>query len=160
MPADPTVVDAEAGYLSHPDAVDLLTLLTVTAYWRHRPRGVKAAELRKIRTRERRVSVGRKELLHDFEIRVQWPITAGTKRLAEDMRYFENALDLLCDRIRGPVGDHTHGGLFMSVAEAEDGSGRDADITVELAEPDVAEEGDGQLTATVRYSATGQHLTA
>lgn len=162
MPATPTVVDAEAAFLADAtEAPELVELLTVTPYFRNRPRGVKAADLRKTSTVERRVSVGRVERIHTFEIRVQWPITAGTKRLDEDQRYLEHALDLLCARIRNTVGDHTHGGLFLSVAEDELGQGGDAaGITVTFADPDVSEDATGQLVATVGYAATAMHVTA
>ena len=55
---------------------------------------------------------------YEMTLRCVWPvITAGVPLLETAQRDLDNALDLLFQRIRGPVGDKSHGGRFLSAGE-------------------------------------------
>ena len=63
---------------------------------------------------------------YQFTLTLIWPVKAqgatggvkGTTRIAEtEQLNLDNAAELLIERIRGLVGDKTHGGRFLSVAE-------------------------------------------
>jgi hypothetical protein len=49
---------------------------------------------------------------------VIWPVRTPNPPISEtEQQNLSNALELVVQRIRGPVGDKTHGGAFLSVAE-------------------------------------------
>jgi len=102
------------------------------------------------RLRDPRVANQRKRPAHSFRLRLLWPIgSTSTDRVAEDeQRAFDNAIDLLVQRVRGTVGDHTHGGRFLSVAEAPETD----PVTVDFDDP-MASILAGALTARVTYPA-------
>jgi hypothetical protein len=99
----------------------------------------------------RRFAQQRRIVTHYFELRAKWPIGASTTGvgIAEtEQQALDNALALLVERIEDFVGDKSHGGRFMSVAEAPNG----AQIEVRLGDPE-QEIPTGLLTATVAYTA-------
>ena len=73
-----------------------------------------------------RVSNQRIRPQYAFTLTLIWPVKAqgatagssGTARIAEtEQQNLDNAKDLIIQRIRGPLGDKSHGGRFLSVAE-------------------------------------------
>jgi hypothetical protein len=73
-----------------------------------------------------RVSNQRIRPRYAFVLSLTWPIkaqgatagTSGKALIAEtEQQNLDNAAALLIERIRGPLGDKTHGGRFLSVAE-------------------------------------------
>nr|MDA8323338.1 hypothetical protein [Actinomycetota bacterium] len=55
---------------------------------------------------------------YEFRLRLVWPVRQATAGSAEaEQRAMDAAVDLLIQRIRGPLGDKTHGGRFLSVGE-------------------------------------------
>ena len=55
---------------------------------------------------------------YEFRLRLVWPVRQATAGSAEaEQRAMDAAVDLLLQRIRGPLGDKTHGGRFLSVGE-------------------------------------------
>jgi hypothetical protein len=104
---------------------------------------------------------------HRFVLALVWPIGATTtgEQIAEDeQRAFDAAIDLLVTRVEGFVGDHTHGGRFLSVAESTGGAGQlgggaNPAIEIEYADP-LAGAAAGFFTANVSYLADSQDYTA
>lgn len=55
---------------------------------------------------------------YEFRLQLVWPVRLATAGNAEaEQRALDAAVDLLLQRIRGPLGDKTHGGRFLSVGE-------------------------------------------
>lgn len=54
---------------------------------------------------------------HGFELVCWWPLLDGTGSAETDQQDFDDAVDLVLQRIAGFPLDHTHGGRFLSVAE-------------------------------------------
>ena len=95
---------------------------------------------------------------HAFLLPLIWPIGATTTGpgIAEaEQQAFDNAIALLVQRIEGTVADKTHGGRFMSVAEAPNGT----EIDVEYVDP-AQTLPDGRLLASVTYLADDPDYTA
>lgn len=94
---------------------------------------------------------------HHLHLTCMWPIgaTSTASGIAEtEQQNFDTALALLVQRIEDAVSDKTHGGRFMSVAEAPNGTAIDVDIT----DPAQAIP-TGYLTASVTYSADDPDYT-
>lgn len=54
---------------------------------------------------------------YEITLELHWPVRQTSSPVAEqEQQAFRNAIDLLIQRIRGPLGDKTHGG-FLSVGE-------------------------------------------
>jgi len=66
---------------------------------------------------ERRLSNQKRMTTHDFLLKLVWPLTSGSGSAEADQRAFDVAIDLVLTRIGGFLGDKTHGGRFLSVAE-------------------------------------------
>lgn len=68
----------------------------------------------------------RKKQTYEFRARLLWPLgsttlgNGGNEIAASEQDACDDAVDALLTRIRGFLGDHTHGGRFLSVAEAPD----------------------------------------
>lgn len=114
---------------------------------------------------------------HIFRLKLIWPIAAGTSpaeaepslaeaelslaeaepslaeaepSLAEtEQQNFDNAIGDLLVRIRGPEGDKTHGGRFLSVAEVP----TEGSVSVVFEDPEITIRTANQLRATVTYYA-------
>lgn len=70
------------------------------------------------RVSDQRVSNQRIRPQYEITLDVTWPVRNPAPPIAEgEMQRLKNAVDLVLQRIRGPVGDKTHGGRFLSVAE-------------------------------------------
>ncbi|MQS14520.1 hypothetical protein F7Q99_20185 [Streptomyces kaniharaensis] len=105
-----------------------------------------------------RLSIGRRLPSYHFHLVAYWPIgatTTGTQIAETEQAAFDNALYLLVQRIEGFATDHSHGGRFLSVAEAPPTTV----IDVEYGDPAHAISA-GFLTATVTYTADDQDYTA
>jgi hypothetical protein len=58
---------------------------------------------------------------HEIVLHLVWPVRQTSSPLAEqEQQALDTAIDLLIQRIRGPLGDKTHGGAFLSAAEVPD----------------------------------------
>lgn len=82
-----------------------------------------------------------------FNLKLIWPLSSGIGSAESDMQQFELAIDLLLQRIYGPIGDKTHGGRFLSVAE------NPRFIEVQIADQLATISSAADFTATVIYSA-------
>jgi hypothetical protein len=84
---------------------------------------------------------------YEFRLSLVWPLSSGIGSAESDIQQFDAAIELLLQRIYGPVGDKTHGGRFLSVAEAP------KFIEVALDDPDATVPSGAGFTAAVMYSA-------
>ncbi|NUP48068.1 MAG: hypothetical protein HOW97_12245 [Catenulispora sp.] len=83
-----------------------------------------------------------------------WPVggtTTGTGIAEDEQRAFDNALALLVQRIEAFVGDKSHGGRFLNVADAEAGPGSRVDVTFD--DPVQTITNGAYLSAQVTYTA-------
>lgn len=85
---------------------------------------------------------------YHFRLYCYWPIGSSTIAVdiaEQEQQNFDNALELLKQRIRGFVADHTHGGSFLNAAEAPS--------QVDFQFGDLPQDiGNGTLTCQVTYS--------
>jgi hypothetical protein len=91
---------------------------------------------------------------YSFRAAMWWPIGAtvvSTDIAEREQQAFDEAIELVIERVRGFLHDHTHGGRFLAVAEAPVSS----DITVQYAPPEQTVP-DGFLKADVMYQAQDQ----
>lgn len=105
----------------------------------------------------RRFSQQRRLATHHFHLSLVWPLgatTTGVPLLEAEQQALDNAISLLVQRIEGTVSDKTHGGRFLSVAEAPNGTS--IDVTFEDPARTLA---DGRLLASVTYVADDPDYT-
>jgi hypothetical protein len=57
---------------------------------------------------------------YEFLLRLVWPLNSGSGNAENDQQAFDNAIDLVLQRIGGFTGDKSHGGRFLSVGEDPD----------------------------------------
>ncbi|WP_372672578.1 hypothetical protein [Amycolatopsis kentuckyensis] len=58
---------------------------------------------------------------YSFRAAIYWPLgttTVGANIAEVEQDALDEAIELLIDRVRDELGDHTHGGRFLAVAEA------------------------------------------
>jgi hypothetical protein len=79
---------------------------------------------------------------HAFNLVCDWPMTNTTGDAQAAQQAFDNAIDLVLQRIGGLVGDKTHGGRFLAVAEGT------SELHVEFAHVH-----DALYTAQISYTA-------
>lgn len=85
-----------------------------------------------------------------FALKLVWPVKTPQSPLAEnEQTAFDAAVQLLLQRVNGPVGDKTHGGRFLSVAETPE----EAPVAVDFDDPEATIKASKELTATVSYYA-------
>lgn len=90
---------------------------------------------------------------YEFTLQLIWPVRTTATPLAEtEQQALADATDLLLQRIRGPVGDKTHGGAFLSVAE----NPRRVDVTKD--DPEVTIPAAKTLRSVVVYRADDLEL--
>lgn len=89
--------------------------------------------VRRGRISDRRYSNQKKISTYNFHLRCIWPIgtTTGTGSAETEQAALDAAIELLVQRISGLLEDHSHGGRFLSVAEAPSGT----EIGVDFADP-------------------------
>jgi hypothetical protein len=107
---------------------------------------------------EKRISNARKMQTFNFRHRLEWPIGGSTVDAGfweAEQGNFAAAVDLLIARVRGTLGDHSHGGRFLSAAE-DNTNGR---ITVQFEDPDTRNQGIALLRGHMMYSADGFDFT-
>jgi hypothetical protein len=98
-----------------------------------------------------RVSSQRIRPSYQFTLKLVWPVRTGAAPLAEtEQQNMDDAVELLLERIRGPLGDKTHGGRFLSVGETP---GRPAVVTVRFEDPEITIPAQKALRATCVYNA-------
>ena len=86
---------------------------------------------------------------YEITLELHWPVRLTSTPLAEgEQQAFRNAIDLLVQRIRGTIGDKTHGS-FLSVAEVP----RQPGVHVAIEHPGVTVPASKELRATVTYFA-------
>jgi hypothetical protein len=123
----------------------------VQAYWRRTPPSEKTAiyvlraSLSDERTANIRIRTG-----YDFTLKLHWPVRQAAEGLAEkEQQAMDDAVDLLIQRIRGPLGDKTHGGRFLSAGEVP----RMPGVHVAFDDPELTIASGKALRALVSYPA-------
>lgn len=125
----------------------------INAYWPRTPQYRQSTiYVMRSRLRDIRVSNQRKRPEYTFRLKMIWPIgsTTTAANIAEtEQANFDYAIDLVIERVRGTVGDKTHGGAFLSVGETP---GPNPDIVVEYEMPE-STVSSAYLCATMSYAA-------
>ena len=87
-----------------------------------------------------------------IKLKIHWPVKLASPGVssiaAEEQQNLDDAVDLLLQRIRGPLGDKTHGGRFLSAGEAP---GKAA-VQVDFEDPEATIRPAKGLRASVSYS--------
>jgi len=97
---------------------------------------------------DNRVANIRIRTTYQVTLDLHWPVRQTTSPLAEqEQQNFKNAVELLLQRIRGPVNDKSHGGAFLSAGEVP----RQPGVHVQFEHPSVTIPADKELRATVTY---------
>ena len=87
---------------------------------------------------------------YEFTLELHWPVVMTGTPLAEaEQQAFKNAIDLLIQRIRGPLGDKTHGGAFRQRGEVP----REPGVHVVIEHPGQTVPASKELRAVVTYFA-------
>lgn len=162
-------VDREVAWLAAYDPADGLPALLkdlggpwdiVQAYATRTPATSKTTiYVMRQRSRDPRVAGQRKRPGYTFHLKLSWPIgqgLVGAGIAEQEQRNLDVAVDLLVQRIRGPLFDKSHGGRFLSVAEAAPLGG--AEIDIEFADPDHCIATDRILRATATYTADDNEI--
>lgn len=85
-----------------------------------------------------------------FILKVVWPVKTAASPIAEtEQRNLDAAVGLLLKRIRGPLGDKTHGGRFLSAAEVP----QEQPVNVNFTDPEQTIQAAKELRVTVMYHA-------
>jgi len=125
---------------------------TVQAYWpgNRLPHKQRALYLTRRVLSDDHVNAQRYRDQHTFAAKLIWPVKNPVPPIAEgEQRAFDAAVGLVLQRIRGPQGDKTHGGRFLSVGEVPG----QASGLVDWEDPEVTIRADGELRATITYHA-------
>lgn len=81
-----------------------------------------------------------------MRLRLVWPVSTTTTSLLETAQSdFDAAIDLLVQRVRGPLGDKTHGSRFLSAGEVP------RTVAVQWEDPEVTMAQHKQLRAAIVY---------
>lgn len=111
---------------------------------------------------EMRFAIQQKIHVHRMRLRLIWPVRANHARPEDDLALLDAAVADVLTRVRGPVGDHTHGGRFLDAAEGgmtEASSSSVSTIEVEQDDPEKAAEA-SKSTVTIKYLAVDRPFTA
>ncbi|MCC9307684.1 hypothetical protein LN042_11315 [Kitasatospora sp. RB6PN24] len=103
-------------------------------------------------THLRRTANARRMPTYEFHLKVVWPLTSGAGSAETDQRALDAAIDKLLQRIDGQLGDKSHGGRFLSVAENPD------NVTVTYEDPEQTLPM-GEFHAEVVYYADDTEIT-
>lgn len=126
----------------------------VQPYLRRTPQG-RATQLYVTRRsiREERFAHPRRMPRYRFELRIVWPMSSTNGSAENSQQALDNAVDLVLQRVGGFVGDKSHGGRFLSVAE------NPAEVTVDFSDPERSMDARADLEATVSYWADDAEIT-
>lgn len=102
-------------------------------------------------TVERRFAIQQKIQIHRLRLRVSWPVRAPGAQPEVDLAELDAAVEDILAKVRGPFGDHTHGGRFLDAAEGDEGSDRTG-TEVTSDDPDTAIE-QSKAKVEIRYIA-------
>ena len=90
----------------------------------------------------------REQNTYQFIAHIRWPISSPTGQIEDDQRDLAAAVRDTVKRIRGPLGDKTHGGRFLTAGEA----GHPA-VRVEFDPVDTAIKAGDAMSARIFYTA-------
>lgn len=124
----------------------------VQAYWPGAKFAAKKTGIYVQRRKARVLRFGGRRLMpqYDYVLKLVWPVKTTTAGIAEaEQQNFDNAVELLRQRVNGLPGDKSHGGRFLSAAETPQATY----FEVEFADPEVTIPQGGWLRATANYPA-------
>lgn len=104
--------------------------------------------------RVERFALNRKINHYTFGLRINWPQSSATGQAESVQADLDAAVELVLQRVNGLVGDKTHGGRFLSVAE------NPMDIDVQFDDPEATVPQRADLTARITYQADDQDYTS
>jgi hypothetical protein len=88
-----------------------------------------------------------------MKLELHWPVTrtspGNSSIAAESQADFDAAIELLRQRVAGPLGDKSHGGRFLSAGVAHSGGQPDITVTPEVADATIR--GGKELVASLTY---------
>jgi hypothetical protein len=120
----------------------------IQAYWPRTPATrQKSIYVMRRGFRDERTANVRRMPTYQFALKIVWPLSSGSGSAETEQRALDAAIDLLLQRIDGPMLDKTHGGRFLSVAE----NPRYVDVT--FVDPEQTIAATASLRAEVAYSA-------
>lgn len=123
----------------------------VQAYYPRTPNmNQRAVYVLRSRIRQIRYSNGRLHNQYPLRLVLQWPLLAVNGSAEDEQRAFDAAVDLVLQRVAGPLLDKTHGGRFMQAAEDP------REVGVEFHDPLETIPRLGALLAEVTYQATDE----
>lgn len=140
-----TAVVREAAWLK--EAVPPLGFDSIDAHHRRTSGNKRTLKVSRLRTVDQRIATGRTRATHTLVLLAVWPTTARDGASDQDQDAFDAALDRLIGHLRGPLGDKTHGGRFLSACEEPNDS-----ITVDLTDPDLQQRDGKALTARITFT--------
>lgn len=120
----------------------------IQAYWTRTPATNKTGiyVLRPL-ILDQRASNQRIRPRYEMNLRLVWPVVVtGSSLLETAQSDLDAAVDLLIQRVRGPLGDKTHGSRFLSAGEIP------RTVQVQFEDPEVTMGQYKQLRAHARYS--------
>lgn len=90
----------------------------VQAYYPRTP-SMEQYSLYVLRRRNSNVRFGAQRIMpgHNFHLQVWWPLLAVDGIAEGEQQALDNAVELVLQRVTGTLGNKTHGGRFLSVAE-------------------------------------------
>lgn len=120
----------------------------IQAYWPRTPATrQKSVYVQRRTIHDERTANIRRVPTYAFVLKIVWPISTSTGSAEKEQRALDAAIDLLLQRIDGPLLDKTHGGRFLSVAE------NPRYVDVEFIDPEQTISQVAALRAEVSYSA-------
>jgi hypothetical protein len=109
----------------------------IQAYWQGAQTRTQAPAIYVTRGKAEQIRVGNQRIRPRYPMRLElcWPvltINPGSSSIAAtEQQNLDDAIELLRQRVTGPLGDKTHGGRFLSAAEVKGAPG--IDVTFEPA---------------------------
>jgi hypothetical protein len=132
---------------------------TITAYYPRTPyQERRTIYVLRHRILQKRFAAQRVMHTYPFRLILWWPLLDREGSAEADAQLLDSAIDLLIQRILGPLGDKTHGGRFLSTGEAALGdTGSRVDVDFTDPEQSILL---GGLRAEVTYSADDREINA
>jgi hypothetical protein len=109
----------------------------IAAYWQGAQTRTQAPAIYVTRGRAAQIRVANQRIRPRYPMRLElyWPvlvISPGSSSIAAtEQQNLDNAIEMLRQRVTGPLGDKSHGGRFLSAAEVKGAPG--IDVTFEPA---------------------------